>query len=880
MKEPKNSRRVPHFFKDLHDYCPDEVAKIKEEDGENAVIYGISCYKIEKGYPYEGFIFLSDTQSDYIGFSNQYNETIEKLSIKNINEITFNTDSENLKGYNKKNPDEIYFQILIGQRFYDFCLSNKKQLLLMIKGLLSIFKKKEIKYDKSIDGQLTQMVNKYDSNFDQVFDYDEFQYFAKMLGVPPKLLILDVDVNHDGVVSQDEIIKYLKSKTSGYQLTQIFNQYATRHKDTSLITPLNLQKFFHQTQEEPITELEAYQLVINYITGLDIKFRRKINKKIQNIYIANNYIIKEEEILKMIDKTKKKYKIKQEINLGLNLREFYAMLNSNELTVFRVDKMRANVDMDKPLTDYFINSTHNTYITGNQLSSDSSKKMYALSVLEGYRLVELDCYNGSGDDIVITHGYTLVSKLKLDDILYELKKNAFVNSSMPVILSIENHLDEKHQNIMAKKFKEILVDLYIFPTDKKPDHLPTLKELQNKFIIKCSGKRIWTEDEIKRAEIKKKNILRGRQSYKLKKYILFDRFTNVVDSDEEERKKKEKEKKLKEKEEEDDEEDDTNLEKLEKIYKIQVDTNKTADLKSSFNQIRALFSNTKKLFKKEEEKDDPDEEKETETIPNLEKLRGMPGTKFSFEKIEENKYKPWECLTLKCKKFLKYHSDPVEQNVILRLSQHCLLKAYPDSFYSTNYDIIKCWRCGCQAAAVNIQALEDDFTLFNIVFFYQNRKCGFVLKPPRLLDPKAKFKYEESSYTLKMKIISCYNLLKLIEMNEDALYEQAKLAMEIYTLGGEKDDKNPHKKYELNGGLMFPVIMNNDVSIEMPIYEDELGGIMIKFTYDGKLIGRGCIPYCMMKNGIRKVPIFDNDCFICDGAFVLGFFQKKRKVTK
>ena len=42
--------------------------------------------------------------------------------------------------------------------------------------------------------------------------------------------------------------------------------------------------------------------------------------------------------------------------------------------------------------------------------------MYSLSVLEGYRLVELDCYNGNGDDIIITHGYTLVTKLKLDDI--------------------------------------------------------------------------------------------------------------------------------------------------------------------------------------------------------------------------------------------------------------------------------------------------------------------------------------------------------------------------------------------------------------------------------------------------------------------------------
>jgi hypothetical protein len=180
------------------------------------------------------------------------------------------------------------------------------------------------------------------------------------------------------------------------------------------------------------------------------------------------------------------------------------MLNSPLLTVYNLEKMRERLDLNRPLTDYFIKSSHNTYITGHQLSGTRSAKMYSLSLLEGYRLVELDCYNGSGDDIVITHGYTLVSKLKLDDILYELKKNAFVNSSMPVILSVENHLDEKHQNIMAKKFKEILVDLYIFPSDKKPDHLPTLKELQNKFIIKCSGKRIWTEDEIKRAEIKKK----------------------------------------------------------------------------------------------------------------------------------------------------------------------------------------------------------------------------------------------------------------------------------------------------------------------------------------------------------------------------------------
>ena len=158
----RKRKGIPNFFKDLEEYCPEEVAKISEEDGENAVIYGMPCFKIEKAYPYEGFIFLSDLQSDYIGFSNKYYETIEKLSIKNIYQITFKNDTENLKGYQKKYPNEIYFQILIGQKFYDFCMFNKYQLLLLIKGLLSIFKKKEIKYDKSMDGQLIQMVNKYE----------------------------------------------------------------------------------------------------------------------------------------------------------------------------------------------------------------------------------------------------------------------------------------------------------------------------------------------------------------------------------------------------------------------------------------------------------------------------------------------------------------------------------------------------------------------------------------------------------------------------------------------------------------------------------------------------------------------------------------------
>ena len=838
---------------------------MNEIDAENAVIYGTHCYKIEKGYPYEGFIFLSDNEYDYIGFSNMYNDNIEKLSVKNIYKITFKNDTDNLKGYSPKSADEIFFQILIGHKFYDFCMNNKQQLLLVIKGLLSIFKKKEIIYDDTIDGHLTQMVNKYDANFDKVFDYKEFQALAKSLGFEPKLLLIDIDANSDGIITHEEVLNYLKSKIDGSEISKVFNKYASKkiNAEEKFMVPNDVYNFFRVEQKELISELESLQLVINFISGIDPQIKRKINKKIQNSFVKYNFSLRQTEIKKIYEKVEKKYNTKK-IEVQLNIREFNDMLNSFPLTVYNFNKFVSKLDLNQPLTDYFINSTHNTYLTGHQLKGYSSAKMYSLSLLEGYRLVELDCYNGEGDNIIITHGYTLVTKLNLVDILKEIKSSAFVKSPLPVILSIENHCDEYHQNIMAQKFKEILVDIYIFPYDKKPQYLPTLKELQNKFIIKLGGKRLWFDDEIKKPNIKERYVFRGRRNEKLKKLILIDNFKDVVDSDEET---------SKDNNEEDEEEKNIDMNKIEKIL---TDSDNLPLKKST---MLSDIKEEKAIIKDEKLKAKSEEVKESNTSENLENLRGMPSAKFNYEEIEANKYKPWECLTLKCKKFIKYESEPEKQKEIIKLSQHCILKAYPDSFSSENYDIIKCWRCGCQIAAINIQALENDFTLFNKVFFYQNKKCGYVLKPNRLLDKNIIIDKTPNS-KIEFKILSCYNLLKLLEANEEILYERGKIKMEIYPLGSEKDDLNPHKIYKLKGGLMFPVIIENNEDIKYQIYEDELGGIMIKFTYEGKMVGRGCIPYCLMKNGYRRIPIFDNECNISDGVFVLGYFKKEKLNSK
>ncbi|XP_035190396.1 1-phosphatidylinositol 4,5-bisphosphate phosphodiesterase eta-1 isoform X2 [Oxyura jamaicensis] len=294
----------------------------------------------------------------------------------------------------------------------------------------------------------------------------------------------EADKNGDGLLNIEEIHQLMHKLNVNLPRRKVRQMFQEADTDENQGT-LNFEEFsvFYKMMS---LRRDLYLLLLSYsdkkdhLTVEELAQFLKVEQKMNNVT--------PEYCLDIIQKFEVSEENKEQNVLGIE--GFTNFMRSPACDVFNPLHCEVHQDMDQPLCNYFIASSHNTYLTGDQLLSQSRVEMYARVLQDGCRCIEVDCWDGPDGEPVVHHGYTLTSKILFRDVAETINKHAFVKNEFPVILSIENHCSIQQQKKIAQYLKEIFGDKLDLSSIVTGDsrQLPSPQILKGKILVK--GKKL------------------------------------------------------------------------------------------------------------------------------------------------------------------------------------------------------------------------------------------------------------------------------------------------------------------------------------------------------------------------------------------------------
>uniref|UniRef100_A0AAR2K2J3 Phosphoinositide phospholipase C n=1 Tax=Pygocentrus nattereri TaxID=42514 RepID=A0AAR2K2J3_PYGNA len=372
------------------------------------------------------------------------------FSISDVEAIREGHQSEVLLSIAGEFPaDRCFTLVFRGRRNnLDLVAESAEEAQSWVKGMRKLIESLEnMDEQEKLDQWISDWFKKADKNGDGRMNFKEmlFKFSSNICAI--LCTLQKADKSQSGTLEDDEFVLFYKMLTQREEVNKIFQEYSSDGQTLSL---RDLEEFLREGQlEQERVQEHAMELIERYEPSDTAKTRQ-----------------------------------------AMTIDGFLMYLLSSEGSVFKPAMQQLYQDMSQPLCHYFISSSHNTYLMGDQFRGSSSVEAYIRALKRGCRCVEVDSWDGPNGEPVVYHGHTFTSKILFRDVITVIGNYAFKTSQYPVILSIENHCSVEQQRTMALHLTRILGDKLLRNTleGKAYSGLPSPEDLKGKILLK--GKKI------------------------------------------------------------------------------------------------------------------------------------------------------------------------------------------------------------------------------------------------------------------------------------------------------------------------------------------------------------------------------------------------------
>uniref|UniRef100_A0A8C4U5B6 Phosphoinositide phospholipase C n=1 Tax=Falco tinnunculus TaxID=100819 RepID=A0A8C4U5B6_FALTI len=436
---------------------------LTEDEDVQRMLRGSIFRKIKsRGCPRERLFRLQE-DGVTVCFEGRFGRTRsqQSFSVMHIEGVREGHQSEGLRKYGAAFPEQHCFTLVFkGKRKnLDLAARGEEDARHWVQGLTKLMGQLQaMSQPEKLDHWIHGVLQRADRNKDNKMSFREVKSMLRMINIDMDdvyayKLFKECDRSGDERLEGRELEEFCRRLLQRPELEELFRRYSG---EDCILSAEELQDFLRD-QGEDASLRQARAVIRAY----------ELNEKAR------------QQDLMMLD-------------------GFMMYLLSAAGDILNQEHTKVHQDMSQPLCHYFISSSHNTYLTRNQIGGTSSTEAYVRALMAGCRCVELDCWEGSDGEPVVYHGHTLTSKILFRDVIESIRDYAFKRSPYPVILSLENHCGLEQQATMAQHMKAVLGDMLLTqPLEGQDPHdLPSPEQLKGKVLVK--GKKLpelWHEPQ-------------------------------------------------------------------------------------------------------------------------------------------------------------------------------------------------------------------------------------------------------------------------------------------------------------------------------------------------------------------------------------------------